>query len=361
VVSKFFKNHNNVDINVTIVILPVSIGQILRNTTDQFCLPALATPVCIPNSGVIVFMKQILVIYLSTCLLACGQHKQPAEPTGDSNTVVTMVDSTRSPFLDSLHSAHSLLDAEMRDSLFAIKPLAVFKSDAAGDCIDKMIAAYIDTNGVTKTEIDFTDTTIYKRDKEENILSQREIAKSKRFIVEVFGPDVQNRATRKLIINGREMRPGIELDTSLAGMSWADYIQLNHGPSYLVKFGTKEFLLLDGGIERCNGSGCGVRYYILYDLRLKRAILVEQFRQDFMPGFDTKTNSPVFMYMDEEAGFSDQFKCFIYSGSVFRFDHKGKAKKVVNKKGQPLHFFGYYADEGDSIILTKGNSNSFFK
>lgn len=347
------------DINVTIVILPLSIGQILRNTTDQFCLPALATPVCIPRSGVIAFMKQTLVIYLSACLLACGQHKQPAGPTVDSNTVVTMVDSTRSPFLDSLHRAHSLFDAEMRDSLFAIKPLAVFKSDAAGDCLDKMIAAYIDTNGVTKTEIEFTDTTIYIRDKKENILSQRQIAKSKRFGVEVFGPDEQNGATRKIIINGRELRPGIELDTSLAGFWWPDDFELNHGPSYLVRFGTKEYLLLHGGIQRCNGSVCGVRYYILYDLQLKRAMLVEQFRQDFIPGFDKKNNSLVFLYMDEEAGYSVQLNCFIYSGSVFRFANNGKVNKVVDKKGRQLYYFAYFVDPGDYLVLTQGNPVSF--
>lgn len=300
--------------------------------------------------------KLFPVIYLSVCLLACGQQKQPALPVGDNDTALAAIDSAFDSYTDEERRADSLQHVRVRDSFYAIKPMFVFRTDAAGDCFDKLIAAYIDTNSVTWKPLALTDTVITTRDKEENILSKRQICKNKRFVVEVFGPGEQNYVPRKLIINGLELRPGKELDTTHAGMWWNHFLIINNENAHLLKYGSKEYLFLSGHMENCNGNACGVAFYILYDPLIKKAMLLEQLRTDFNTGYDKKNNTPVFIVAEEGSGFNDEFNCYIYSAKVYRFDNRGKVKAIVDKSGKPLYYKGYYKAEGDSIVLLEGNS-----
>jgi hypothetical protein len=105
--------------------------------------------------------------------------------------------------------------------------------------------------------------------------------------------------------------------------------------------------------------GCGVAYYLLYDPAPRKAMLLQQFRTDFITGYDKTTNCPVFI----DVGGDDWepnilFQCFIYSGKVYHLAPGCKIKRTLNKAGKQYHFTAYSRDGGNTIVLLNGITRS---
>ena len=161
---------------------------------------------------------------------------------------------------------------------------------------------------------------------------------------------------KKISINGRELRPGIGIDTSLHYDDFFYHFGLAEDACAIMKFGAKEYLFLTGYISQCNGSGCGISFYMLYDPVVKKAMLLKQFRSEFIAGYDKKNNTPLFIDMEERDEFNYLYQCFINSDKVYRLDGRCNIKPVTDSKGEQLHFTAFFTDSGiDTVKLIAGN------
>jgi len=305
-------------------------------------------------------MKHTLLVCLVMVATACKQKSQPIPANNPKDSTIFVMDTVTGGSLNKEYIEDSLLQVHKRDSFYAIKPITTFISDAKGDAYKKLIATIIDTNGVTRIPLKFTDTTISKFDRNNGPFCIRDIYKNNRFVVEVLSPDEEH-GPRRLFINGHELRAGIEIDTSISGSAYTDDIDFSLEEFALLKFGEKEYLFLAGNIYHCNGMGCGVVYYILYDPATRKAMLLKQFRTEFITGYDKATHSPVFIDVGDEGWrFVNLYKGFIYSGKAYRLDHTMKIKRALNNAGKQYHFTAYSRNGGDTIVLIKGITRSVY-
>lgn len=299
-------------------------------------------------------MKIPLLLCLILATIACNYKPQPVIANISTDTIIPAADTAFNPYTDADRIKDSLQFIHKRDSFLAIKPLAILTSKKE-DLIDKLIATVIDTNGVTRIPLSFSDTTITKYDKDDMPVSRRQILKNNRFFIEVFYREDDVYKPGKLFINGRPFRAGIEIDTSVSGSFYADNIEIDGEDCAILKFGAKEYLLLSGGMSNCNGSACGVKYYLLYDPVIRKAMLLQQFRGIFITGYDKKTNSPVFIDMYVSLEKEPYFNVFKFAGKVYRFDHTGKIKRMMDASGKQHYFSGYSTYYYDSLIVVNGN------
>lgn len=293
-------------------------------------------------------MHKPFTILLLLAFMACKQKKQPA-----AVIVQPLTDTAVAPF----NRMHSYEDPNwiqhQQDSFYAIKPQAVFITDNKTEAFRKLIAAAIDTSGVTITPIQFSDTAIRTYDKEGNAVSERSIYKNKQFTVQVFDPNLEEFAPKKIYINGQELRAGIEMDTSVYYDEYFYHFDLYNDECAIMKFGNKDYLFLSGYISNCSGMACGVNFYILYDPVIRKAFLLQQFRSEFIAGYDQKNKTPLFI--DMSGSYNELLQCFIRAGKVYRLNHNCKAKQVTNKAGKPLHFTAYSKVDYDTVKLIAGN------
>ena len=299
-------------------------------------------------------MKRLLFLLFVTTGASCLHRNKPVVSTTRSDTALPIFDTVVKPaggeqfrIQDSLNTKHE------RDSFYAIRPVKVFSTDEKGEAYYKMIAAMIDTTGITKTPVAFSEKLISKKDKDGYPELRRRIYKNSHFLINVYYE--QEYGSRRFYINGRELRPGREIDTSLSGTSYIDYLEIYADNFAMIKFGTKEYLFFSGGVEKCNGMGCGVGFYILYDPVIEKGMVLQQFRSEFLIGFDRKNNTPLFIDMDESSRYYGPYGCFMYYGKVYRLNHSGKIQAVTNKSGQQYYFSGHSGNDSDSILITDGN------
>lgn len=295
-------------------------------------------------------MFKPFTILLLLAFMACKQKNQPA-----AVTVQPLTDTAIGPYteVDNLHNSRRI--QHERDSFYAIQPQAVFITDKKSQALRKLIAATIDTSGVTITPIKFSDTTIRTYDKEENPVSERNIYKNKRFTIEVADRNLNEFAPKKIFVNGQELRPGIEMDTTSYYDEYFYHFELNNEDCAIMKFGNKDYLFLTGGIGNCNGTACGVNFYILYDPVIRKAMVVEQFRSEFIAGYDQKKKTPLFIDMSGANEYDDLLQCFMMEGKAYRLDGNCKAKPVTDKAGKQLYFTAYSKDDPDTVKLIAGN------
>jgi hypothetical protein len=293
-----------------------------------------------------------LVIATTACLhkpkLAAINNAINASTLPLSDTVYNSY-SKKDRLNDSLQSVHE------RDSFFAIKPLARFYSNKKGEAFNKLIASMIDTTGVTKTPLHFTDTTLYGFNRKDNSTSSYQACRSKGFVIEVFSSDASPYHPNRLFINGHECRPGIELDTSLSGTDYANNIAINADDCMMMKFGAKEYLHISASIYNCNGNGCGVRYYILYDPLARKGMVLEQYRTGFITGYDKTTNAPVFINMYENLEDRPPFGGIMFSGRVYRLNRFNRIQRKLDRKGKQFYFRAYAKNHDDSLAIFEGN------
>ena len=295
-------------------------------------------------------MFKPFTIFLLLAFVACKQKKQPAAATVPPLTDTAIMPANRMlPHEDSVWRQHQ------RDSFYAIQPQAVFITDKKSQAVRKLIAAAIDTSGVTVIPIKFSDTTIRTYDKEENLVSLRHVYKSNWFTVQVFDRNVEKFIPKKISVNGQELRAGIEIDTALYYDEYFYHFDLNYEECAIMKFGNKDYLFLAGGIGNCNGRACGVSFYILYDPVIRKGMLLQQFRSEFIAGYDQKNKTPLFIDIRGANEYNNLFQCFMMGGKVYRLNSNCKAKPVTDKSGKQLHFTAWSKDDPDTIKLITGN------
>lgn len=295
-------------------------------------------------------MKLIPILFMVIVVMACEHKKQPPVPGTVIDSV--QVDTTFLPYYSEAdHIRDSLETKRLVDSLYSMKPIAIFRPQGDKEALDALLANFIDTSGVVRTPIAFTDTTIYKYNKKEEPIVERRISRSKRFVIEI-AYSYEDYGVRAFLINGHKLRAGMEVDTSLSGSFYAETIGLNSSESCLMKFGNREYLFLSGGIDRCNGTGCGVCFYLLYDLNSRKATLLQQYRSEFFVGYDKKSNGPVFFDMGENGPPNHLFGCFFFSGKAYRLDNANRIKPFTGKDGKQVEFDAYSKDGVDSLVLT---------
>ena len=302
-------------------------------------------------------MKITLLVCLVMATSACLHKPQPVIPNNTNDSIQPLVDSILfpNPYTETVRIKDSLQLAHERDSFMAIKPLTIFHSDEKGDALDKMIAAMIDTTGFIKTPLLLSDTTIYKYAKNHDLISSRQICKNTQFVIEIRSREIEPYGPRRLYINGHELRPGIELDTSLSGSAYSDNIEMETSYCTLMKFGAKEYLQLTTSINRCNGMGCGVRYYILYDPILRKGMLLEQFRSDFYTGYDKKTHSPVFIDLYQSWETQPYAGGIMFSGKIHRLNRSNHIQRMLDKTGKQFYFRAHSKNFDDTITIFEGN------
>lgn len=289
-------------------------------------------------------------IYCLIATFSCNGPDQSTKNTdfwGTKDTIITPSYALNDYIADSLEKKRK------QDSLYAIKPIAVFTSTAKAEAYANLIYHFIDTTGVTQIPFNFSSQTIYTYNKNQEPVARTRIYRSKRFVIKIFSPSVSEYLPQKLYINGREMRAGIEIDTSLSGSFYIDNIDLNPEECKLMIFGNRELLFLHGGIEKCVGSSCGVNYYILFDPLLQKAVLLQQFRSTFVAGYDAKNKVPVILIQSNDLNFF--YNIFIAAGKVYYLDRFGKIQSSVDNRNQQYYFNAYSPDGIDTMILTEGN------
>ena len=196
-------------------------------------------------------MKILLLVCLVMATSACLHKPKPVSVNNTNDSIQPLVDTILfpNPYTEEVRIKDSLQFIHERDSFVAIKPLATFYSDVKGNALDKLIAAMIDTTGFIKTPLLLSDTTIYKYDKNHDIISSRQLCKNNQFAIEIRSREIEPYGPRRLFINGHELRPGIELDTSISGSAYADNIEMETSYCTLMKFGAKEYLQLTASIN----------------------------------------------------------------------------------------------------------------
>lgn len=297
-------------------------------------------------------MYKTLAVLLLLASTACKPKNKPAASIVKTDTIIPVMDTAILPYTaadlvrDSLERKHKL------DSFNAIKPIITYTYDTNLEPLDKLIADVIDTTGVTTTPLTLSDTTIQKWNKEGNQIYHRQLLKNNRFTIELVDTGPNNQ--REIIINGYTLRKGSVLDTSVSDAEDTDYIEIQSGRCALLKFGAKEYLLLVAGLENCNGIGCGVRFYVLYDPVIKKGMILQQFRSEFYAGYDKKNKTPVFIDM-ENYEHNGLYQCFLTSGNVYQFNHDGKVKPLCDKAGKQIEFMAYAKNFDSPLHVIKGN------
>lgn len=292
---------------------------------------------------------RFLLIALLFCFSFCGDRKKPAQATVSKDPVNTKKDTAYST--DAPHLADTVI-TEYLDSLFKLKPVAVMDIYQQGYYYENLIARFIDTTAIKKIRLVFSDTVINTLNKKDDLLSTREINRNKRFTIEIRQAFPNEYNPRKLYINGKQLRPGIELDTSHAGDFFFHTLEINSGESCLLQMGNKEYLLLKGFVHNCNGIACSVNYSILYDPVSGKAMLDEQYMTPLCLGFDKKTSSPVFIDHNRDLEYLSNCDLDQFSGKVYRWDPQNGIRPLLNKERRQLQFEGYHRSDKDSFMLT---------
>lgn len=296
-------------------------------------------------------MNNLLLLFFVLAATSCHNKPQPATPVSKQDSIIPAMDTVTGGYTDQVRREDSLEKVRLCDSLTSIKPVAVFVDDKQGNRFDKMVARIIDTNGVVTKKAVFTDTIIDTYSKEGAVVSERCIIKTKGYVVTFYYRNVMSDDRQlKIYINGRELKPGRDIDT-IGSIFCFDRISIAAEGCAVLRFGDKEYLLLVGEMWGCNGLACGLSYYMLYDPAIKKAMLLQQFRSDFYYGYDAVAQTPVFIDM---ATNTDNPLCnnFLFAGKAYRFNRRGKIEPLLTKTGKQCFFDGYN-NLKDSVFVTK--------
>ena len=221
--------------------------------------------------------------------------------------------------------------------------------------MDKLTQSFIDTSLLVLSIMNVRDTEVVKYNKEELPVAKKYIYRHADIVMQL-NDDCYDYCPRKIFINNKQMRPGIELDTSISGDWFIDNIILDKEKFYRARIGGRSFLLAGGHVEKCNGMACGVNYFLLYDIQNKKAIVYHQFRsEEFRAGFNKKTGE-VEILVTDDGDYNDMLNCVFNSGRVFRITKNGMVKQTKNDSGKPLYYKGYSPMNGvDTTIIIEGN------
>ncbi len=285
------------------------------------------------------FRIACLTIVLST---ACKQPAKPSvAPIIDTAVVTAAVDSgivagTYDRVTDSLRTIH------LRDSFYAQAPVLRFADEREGNALLKLAAWCTDTLPIRRTPLQFTEKEDRRYNKAQEPTQIKYTYRNLHYTVTLTNNHPDEYATRQLTVNGKPLRPGIELDTSLVGQEWLSHISLDASHFTAIEINRRPWLLLEGGIEKCNGIGCGTRYFILYNPLQNRGIVVQQYRMYLLViGLNRVNQQPELVVM-KDADFNDLLQYENCSGALYTINQQGRLQAIKDKYGKPKAFEGYY-------------------
>jgi hypothetical protein len=107
-----------------------------------------------------------------------------------------------------------------------------------------------------------------------------------------------------------------------------------------------------GGIEKCNGNGCGLTFNIIYNFSNGKTVNVNQYRiyRNFCYGSCAGVKELCFLSFDDFE-MNDYMGYFPQSAKAYAFGAGGKIKKAVNTAGKQYFFDGYSVDGEDPIFV----------
>jgi hypothetical protein len=255
--------------------------------------------------------------------------------------------------------ADSLRTVHLRDSFYARPTVKRFVTDVQGNALLKLAAWCTDTLPVHRTTLVFTEKEDRLYNKEQLPIQIKYTYRHPAYTITLTNNRPDEYHTRNITINGKPVRPGIELDVSLMGEEWIQHLSLDNTGFTELTIGGQKWLLLEGGIEKCNGIGCGVRYFILYDPLQKRGVAVQQFRMEFLIiGYNKISKQPELVVMDD-ADYNAFLQLKNCSGTLYTITPSGKIKAVRDRHALPRNFVGYYPyndkDTSEYICIRQHN------
>jgi hypothetical protein len=295
----------------------------------------------------------IVLSAIASCSLKNNKDKKIVAPVVDS--IIPAMDTAiismpaYDPISDSIYLKHK------RDSFYAVKPAYLFTSKEKSAGFDKLIAAAIDTNAVLSSAANFKSVETYRYDRNSIPISKTFTHTNNNYKIQVITTDLEVYKRKKILINGKPLRWGKDIDTSLTGGYISYYIELNQQDFRLIKFGQKEFLYMSGYIEKCNGNGCGVSYHLLYDPEINKAVAMQQYRiKEFYTGKCGTHNQLDFLVL-ADYDHNYLYNYFPVAAKAYSFSPNGKIIPARDIKGKQFYFDGYSVDDPDNISILKAN------
>jgi hypothetical protein len=298
----------------------------------------------------------LLLLFVPACL-------QPDKPSAN---ILPVTDTAIVPAMDSAigaipydRVADSLRTVHLRDSFYAHPVVKRFVTDVQGNALLKLAAWCTDTLPVHRTTLVFTEKEDRLYNKEQLPVQIKYTYRHPAYTITLTNNRPDEYHTRNITINGKPVRPGIELDVSLMDGDWINNLSLDRYSFTSLNIGGQNWLLLEGGIEKCNGIGCGVRYFILYDPLLKRGVAVQQFRMAFLIiGYNKTSKRPELVIMDD-ADYNAWMQLLNCSGTLYTITPQAKIKAIKDRHALPRNFVGYYPyndkDTSEYICIRQHN------
>lgn len=297
-------------------------------------------------------MKMTIAVCLFLTATACSQQNKPGNNA--PNTLSARYDSVLASESEKASIKDSIHRKQQRDSFYAIKPIAVFHTDATGSAEQKLAAFLVDTSLVVKTPLHFSDTSFYTYNPKEEPVSITQICKNKQFSIKLFQPDLSGEKTSKLYINNHQVRAGIDIDTTLAHDFMRTAPEIDASDCYIMQLSNKRYLLIKSSVYKCTGIACKVSFYLLFDPERRKGIAIEQFNSILIAGYDKENKTPVFF--DASADYNYLFECMLYKGKAYRITPSGKISPLVDKDNRQQQFTAYYKDEETIALLPPTSS-----
>ncbi|MES1224664.1 MAG: hypothetical protein ABUT20_54735 [Bacteroidota bacterium] len=300
-------------------------------------------------------MKMLPFFIASILLSSCAVKNNTDTKTTVIDTIIPAMDtgiantSSYNRYEDSVERQHE------RDSFYAIKPAYLFTSSGKASGFDKLIAAAINTSTISSVPCNFVFKHSYTYNKDSMPVAETSTYTNSKYHIRIVNQNVEDYLPKKIFINGRQLRWGIDIDTTFSKDFISYNIELTPEECKLVQLEQKEYLLLSGAMEKCNGSGCGVAYFLLFDPVSQKAIAIQQFRinEPYIGSFNNNSRPGFLMFDDYDYNYL--YNIFTVSAKAYSFSKEGKILPAKDNKGRQYYFDGYSIDDPDSIVILKAN------
>ena len=298
-------------------------------------------------------MKTLPFFIITLFICACNQQQHNYSNQKDSlaaivpavDTVISKKYKQRDPVADSLAQVHA------QDSFYVLPVKRKVITANGIDAIDQLAYSIIDTSGLVKIRDTFTEKEFRKYDKAQLPLLAEVTYSSGNCTVKVIS-DLTYTIPKKIFINGKLLKHINIQDTLTDEDSFFSSIELDPATFSRFRFRGIDYLYMRGGIEKCNGNGCGLSFNIIYNFSTGKAVDINQYRiyRNFCYGSCAALKELCFLYFDDFA-MNDYFGYFPQTAHAYSFGADGKIRKATNAAGNQYFFDGYSVDGEDVIFV----------
>ena len=299
----------------------------------------------------------LFFILMGFCSCHGNEQNKNIAAAAKVDSIIPTIDTAIVRYSEYDRVSDSITRLKLRDSFYAIKPIYTFITNRAGESFNQLVGSLIDTSPIKVIQADFKSRSIIRYDKNQEPISEETIINAGNYKIILLDTSWKNGFPKRLYINGKELRPGIEIDTTNCFDEYfICHLQFDEEKCYLFKFKEKTFLYLEGYVENCNGNGCGVSYHLIYDPSIQKAVAVQQYRRynKFVLGGVANVDDLCFLSFADGI-YNELFTEFPSSAKLFAFSKKGKVISAKDKQGNQYYCDGYFIDNSDSIFIKKAN------